>query len=156
MNPQVAAAKAIATIAHKGQTDKLGADYIGHPARVAKMLVDKNAEPAAIAAAWLHDVIEDCADIFHGEPRFGITAEDLHNAGIDKEVVDAVKLLTRPKGPQSDSYYEAIRENPIALAVKLADIDDNTDFERTARLDPATRKRLADKYEHALAILNRA
>ena len=82
MNLQVAAAKAIATIAHKGQKDKLGADYIGHPARVAKMLVDKNAEPAAIAAAWLHDVIEDCADIFHGEPRFGITAKDLLNAGV--------------------------------------------------------------------------
>ena len=64
MHPQVAAAKAIATIAHKGQTDKNGADYISHPSSVA----DRLSEPAQVAAAWLHDVIEDCSEVFAGTP----------------------------------------------------------------------------------------
>lgn len=77
---EVAAAKAIATIAHRFQTDKIGAPYIEHPRRVAGRLDD----PQQIAAAWLHDVIEDC----------GITADDLVKAGISQEVVAAVVLLT--------------------------------------------------------------
>lgn len=41
-------------------------------------------DPKHFAAAWLHDVIEDC----------GITADDLVKAGISQEVVAAVVLLT--------------------------------------------------------------
>lgn len=43
--------------------------------------------------------------------------------------------------------------NPIALAVKLADIEDNTAPERTARLEPEVRQRLAAKYENARKLL---
>jgi len=150
MNPQVAAAMAIATIAHKGQTDKNGADYITHPARVAARL----SEPAEVAAAWLHDVVEDCSEVFAGSPPFGITAKDLLMAGIAPEVIDAVVLLTRTADDKGDAYYEAIRNNPVALAVKLADIADNLDPVRTADLDPETRERLAEKYAHALSVLN--
>ncbi|MGZ2224894.1 hypothetical protein [Glutamicibacter nicotianae] len=53
-------AKAIAVRAHEGQVDKLGAAYIGHPARVAGHARAFGGSPEAIAAAWLHDVIEDC------------------------------------------------------------------------------------------------
>lgn len=138
-NAEVAAAKAIATIAHRFQTDKIGVPYIEHPARVAARLRD----PKQVAAAWLHDVIEDC----------GITAKDLAAAGISNEVIDAVVLLTRTEDNSSNGYYEAIRENPIARAVKYADIADNTDPERTARLEPAVRQRLAEKYANAKRLL---
>jgi (p)ppGpp synthase/HD superfamily hydrolase len=140
-NPELAAAKAIATIAHRFQTDKIGVPYIEHPRRVAARL-DK---PKHIAAAWLHDVIEDC----------GITAENLAAAGISNEVIGAVVLLTRREDNKGYGYYEAIRENPIALAVKLADIADNTDPERTARLEPEVRQRLAAKYENAKKLLGK-
>lgn len=100
-------------------------------------------DPKHFAAAWLHDVIEDC----------GITADDLVKAGISQEVVDAVVLLTRTKENTGDQYYEAIRNNPIALAVKLADIEDDTDPERTTRLAPKKRAELADKYENARRLL---
>ncbi|WP_426976311.1 HD domain-containing protein [Pseudarthrobacter sp. O4] len=139
MTIEVAAAKAIATIAHRGQTDKIGVDYIEHPRRVAARLSD----PSHVAAAWLHDVVEDC----------GITAEDLIAAGISPDVVDAVVLLTRTTKNKGDGYYLEIRKNSIALAVKLADIDDNTDPARTARLDPEKRTRLATKYAHARKLL---
>ncbi|MDQ0863750.1 phosphohydrolase [Arthrobacter globiformis] len=138
-NPEVAAAKAIATIAHRFQTDKIGVPYIEHPGRVAARLTN----PKQVAAAWLHDVIEDC----------GITARDLEAAGISNQVIDAVVLLTRTKDNTGNGYYGAIREYPVALAVKLADIADNTDPERTARLEPEVRQRLADKYETALQLL---
>jgi hypothetical protein len=138
-NPEVAAAKAIATIAHRSQADKIGVPYIEHPRRVAARLN----HPKHAAAAWLHDVIEDC----------GITAENLAAAGISSEVIDAVVLLTRTEDNTGNGYYEAIRENPIALAVKLADIADNTDPERTARLEPEVRQRLTAKYENARKLL---
>jgi (p)ppGpp synthase/HD superfamily hydrolase len=137
---EIAAARAIATIAHRIQKDKIGEPYIDHPRRVAEKLMQKRpANPKEIAAAWLHDVVEDC----------GITEQDLIKAGISREVADAVVLLTRTEAVEADAYYEAIRQNPIALAVKLADIDDNTDDGRTARLSPELRKKLAIKYEKA-------
>lgn len=139
--PEVAAAKAIAVIAHRGQTDRIGVAYIEHSLRVAARLSD----PREVAAAWLHDVIEDC----------NISAQDLLDAGISQDVVDAVLLLTRTEDVLKDEYYKAIRKNPIALAVKLADIADNTDERRTSQLEPDERERLAKKYREALAILER-
>jgi (p)ppGpp synthase/HD superfamily hydrolase len=141
LTPEVAAAKAIATVAHRNQTDKIGVAYIEHPRRVAAGLAVK--DPQHVAVAWLHDVIED----------YGVTASDLIAAGISQEVVDAVVLLTRTRENKGDGYYTAIRNNPIALAVKLADIKDNTDPARTARLDADIRARLSDKYERALQLL---
>ncbi|PVE19200.1 HD domain-containing protein [Arthrobacter sp. Bz4] len=139
LTPEVAAAKAIAVIAHRGQEDKIGMAYIDHPRRVAARL----SEPREVAAAWLHDVIEDCE----------ISAQDLLVADISQDVVDAVELLTRTESVSKDNYYRAIRRNPIALAVKLADIADNTDEERTRQLPPADRERFAQKYREALAVL---
>jgi (p)ppGpp synthase/HD superfamily hydrolase len=141
---EIAAAKAIATLAHRGQTDKIGVDYIEHPRRVAARLTELEAAPTHVAAAWLHDVIEDC----------GVTASDLIAAGISREVVDAVVLLTRTEANKGDGYYLEIRKNPVALAVKLADIADNTDPKRTALLSAEKRERLAAKYAHALTLLD--
>ena len=131
---QVALARRIATEAHRGQTDKLGVDYIEHPRRVAARLE----HPAEQAVAWLHDVVEDTA----------VTAEDLRKQGVDDAIVDAVLLLTRTEDG-ADTYYARIAGSPLARSVKLADIADNTDPERTARLDTTTRERLAAKYRHA-------
>ena len=47
-------------------------------------------------------------------------------------------------------YYERVRTNPIALTVKLADINDNSDPERLSRLDQPTRERLEAKYAWAI------
>lgn len=133
-----ARAEAIARVLHRGQADKSGDDYIEHPRRVASRFDPFN-EPVEHAAAWLHDTIEDCE----------ILPEDLRDAGIPAQVVSAVILLTRMPGVPLESYYRSIRHDEVALRVKLADIDDNTDPSRTAKLDPATRERLATKYANA-------
>lgn len=134
---QVARASAIATIAHRGAVDKGGAPYIEHPSAVAA-LFDREHEWLEISVAWLHDVIEDT----------DITADDLLAAGVASAVVEAVELLTRTGKPDAE-YYAAIRENPVARAVKLADLTHNTNPIRLAKLDPATRDRLTAKYAAA-------
>ena len=53
----VEAAKALATRAHEGQTDKAGLPYITHPERVASRLQS----PEEQVVAWLHDTVEDTA-----------------------------------------------------------------------------------------------
>ncbi|MGX9294292.1 HD domain-containing protein [Tsukamurella paurometabola] len=134
-------ADSIAAAAHAGQTDKAGNDYITHPRRVAARVTPQTSENRA--AALLHDVLEDTP----------VTAEDLAAAGIPDGVIGAVRLLTRRDDVPSEEYYAAIRTDPIALAVKLADIGDNTDPSRLALLDSATQDRLRAKYAAALAAL---
>ena len=135
----VAAAEAIATEAHAGQVDKSGVDYIAHPRGVAAQF-DPATQPNECAVAWMHDVLEDT----------DVTADDLRAAGIPYEVIDAVRLLTKnPAEPDLDAYYARIKANPLALAVQADDIANNTDPARVAQLDPATRLRLAAKYESA-------
>lgn len=139
---QTAIAQAIASIAHRGQTDKNGERYINHPARVASA-IDGDDEPVARAAAWLHDVLEDTE----------LAVRDLLEAGVLPQVLEVVALLTRDAAVPDEEYYERIRTNPTALRVKAADIADNTAAWRFRLLDEPTRARLARKYEHARAEL---
>jgi (p)ppGpp synthase/HD superfamily hydrolase len=140
MDSYAAVAEAIARDAHAAQFDKAGNPYIGHVARVAARVTG---DDDAVAAAWLHDVIEDTS----------FTAEELRTRGIPDMVVDAVVLLTRVKGQDPEAYYSAVAANALARAVKLADIADNSDPERLAKLDTATADRLRAKYAHARAAL---
>ena len=134
-------ARQLATRAHRGQTDKAGADYIDHPRRVASGAL-AHADPAwqaeTVAAAWLHDVLEDTP----------VTRDELARR-FPAEVVEAVEALTRHDGEPVDDYYARVRANPIARAVKHADLDDNTDPQRMRLLDLPTQQRLRQKYARA-------
>jgi (p)ppGpp synthase/HD superfamily hydrolase len=140
MDSYVAVAEAIARDAHAAQVDKAGNPYIGHVARVAARVAGAD---DAVATAWLHDVIEDT----------NFTAEELRTRGIPDMVVDAVVLLTRVEGQDPEAYYSAVAANALARAVKLADIADNSDPERLAKLNTAAADRLRAKYAHARAAL---
>jgi hypothetical protein len=70
------------------------------------------------------------------------------------EVVDAVAAVTKHPGESLETYFERVRAVPAAILVKKADLDDNTDPQRTARLGKETRERLAAKYGRAREILN--
>lgn len=67
-------------------------------------------------AGWLtgllHDAIEDG----------GVTADDLHEAFVPPDVVTAVEVLTRRQDETYADYIGRVAENPLARAVKLADI----------------------------------
>ncbi|ETD31754.1 HD domain-containing protein [Williamsia sp. D3] len=139
----IAIADTIAVQAHKGQTDKLGNDYIHHPRSVARRVDQTNT--AAVAAALLHDVVEDSQT----------TPVDLADRGIPADVIAAVELLTRRDDVSSDGYYAAIVKDPVALEVKLADLADNTDPARLRLLDEATQRKLIVKYTKAYRALGR-
>ena len=135
-------ASALATIAHRGQFDRIGAAYIDHPARVAERFDWRN-EPIHHAAAWLHSVMEDS----------DITERDLLEAGIRPEIVDIVQLLTRRSDVPDGDFYARINAHPIARAVKLADIADNSAAWRTRRLDAATQAEFETRYAVARTAL---
>ena len=135
---QVALARGIAFVAHRGQLDRSGLPYIDHPGRIAERF-DPAMEPVAAAAAWLHDVLEDS----------DLTAQELFEAGVVPAVIDVVQLLTRTPDIAADEYYARIRRDPVARRVKLADIDDNTARWRLRRLDYDTQLRLVEKYRNA-------
>ncbi|MGP9606109.1 phosphohydrolase [Arthrobacter sp. MYb211] len=138
-----ALAETIARRAHEGQNDKSGADYITHPARVAANVSEQGGSEEAVAVAWLHDVLEDCA----------VTSSDLLSAGIPQRVIDAVISVTKREGEQIEDYCARVRANPIGLMVKYADLADNTSPERTALLEDAVRTRLAEKYAYVHSLL---
>ena len=139
---QVSLAKGIAFVAHRGQLDLVGAEYIDHPGRVAERF-DPLTEPVPTAVAWLHDVLEDTA----------VTAQELLEAGVLPEIVELVQLLTLTTGVADDEYYARIRRNPVALRVKLAHLDDDTAPWRVRRLDYDEQLRLAEKSRHAREVL---
>lgn len=76
-------------------------------------------------------------------------------AGMPREVVAAVEAITRRRNEPRTAYYDRVLAEPLAVAVKLADIADNSDPARLAALDEATRTRLAEKYRKAWAYLSR-
>jgi (p)ppGpp synthase/HD superfamily hydrolase len=123
--------------AHAGQVDKGGAPYITHPLRV--MAAVNGPEHVKIAAV-LHDVVED-TDTTVGDidDHFGI------------RVAELVLLLTRVKGESDDEYYAEILTDPEAVAIKIADLEDNMDVTRLKVVGPADADRL-EKYvaRHAL------
>lgn len=56
----IEAAKELAKRAHQGQKRKYtGTDYFEHPRRVAERVAELDGTPEMIAAAYLHDVLED-------------------------------------------------------------------------------------------------
>ena len=148
----------IATKAHLGQTDKLGANYIDHPLRVHRNLLthpefqalDTQSKDDCEVAALLHDVIED-SGTGAGSQRF--TKEDLLALGFTPRSVELVVLLTRVEGVHKGDYYRAINANPLARLVKWADIADNLNAHRVEELDIEDAERLAAKYRHALDLI---
>lgn len=125
--------------AHRGQLDKAGRPYIEHPAHVAAHVEGD----AAKAAAWLHDVVEDT----------GVTFDDLLAAGISSEVLEAVRLLTHDPTVPYMEYVRRIKANQIARAVKLADLEHNSDLSRLPEVTESDLERL-EKYQKAMAELS--
>ena len=124
--------------AHKDQVDKTGVPYVFHPFHVAEQMTSE----ASTIVALLHDVVEDT----------DYTLDDIAAAGFGKEIVDAVALMTHEDDVPYLDYVAKLKDNPIARAVKLADLAHNSDQSRLGEIDEETRQRL-EKYEKAKALL---
>ena len=124
--------------AHKDQVDKSGMPYVFHPFHLAEQMETEE----TVIAALLHDVVEDT----------DYTLDDLKNAGFPDSVINALSLLTHDDGAPYMEYVAKLRSNPIARAVKLADLKHNSDLSRLDHIDEKARSRAA-KYAEAIKFL---
>ena len=118
---QVFKAYEVGAKAHEGQTRMSGEPYISHPIAVAQILADMHMDGQTIAAAILHDVVEDTdTDIEDLEALFGEETALLVD-GVSK--LDQIKFNSRAEA-QAESFRKmmlAMIEDIRVIMVKLAD-----------------------------------
>ena len=126
--------------AHCGQVDKAGNDYINHPLTVAAQVQD---DVSAVIVALLHDTVEDTA----------LTLDDLRTKiPLTEAESEALKLLTHDERIPYLEYVAAIKSNPLARRVKIADLRHNSDLTRIDNPSPKDFARV-EKYRAALKLL---
>ena len=110
MTESVKLAFEFAKAKHKGQLRIGGDDYITHPIAVMEIVKNEGFDENYQIAALFHDLLEDT----------DASEEEILEYG-NEEILTAVKLLTKEKGYDMAEYIGAIKQNPIAFAVKAAD-----------------------------------
>jgi (p)ppGpp synthase/HD superfamily hydrolase len=123
---------------HKGQFDKGGNPYIGHPLRVMEGV--ESIEEKVLAV--LHDVLEDC----------DVSKDQLIKEGIPEYLVEKLEILCKGKNENYFDYIDRIKTDRLAINVKLSDLQDNMNLKRLKGVTEKDIKRL-DKYKKAKAIL---
>ncbi|MFI6008797.1 HD domain-containing protein [Streptomyces sp. NPDC051243] len=135
--------EAIARAAHQGQTDKAGRPYAEHLRAVADGVRTRGGDDEQIAAAWLHDAVEDDA----------LDERWLAQAALSPRTKAIVLALTKRDGEPPETYAQRVLTTDGALLVKQSDLAHNADPARLALLDEQTRKRLTEKYARMRALL---
>src|SRR5690242_5140742 len=128
----------VAEEAHRGQKRKSGDPYITHPLAVATILAELGMTPATLAAALLHDTVEDTAySLTQLEKDFGDEVAML---------VDGVTKLDKVTYGQA-AQAETVRKMVVAMArdirvlvIKLADRLHNARTWRYVSQESAQRK----------------
>ncbi|MFD4697732.1 HD domain-containing protein [Streptomyces niveus] len=133
----------IAREAHATQTDKAGRPYVEHLQAVADGVRARGGTDEQIAAAWLHDSVEDDA----------LSRAWLDAAALPAAVKEMVLAVTKVTGEDTGTYTRRILATPGALLVKESDLAHNADPGRLAVLDEATRIRLTEKYAEVRRLL---
>lgn len=108
-------AQLYATKAHEGQFRSDGLPFISHPAKVVEILTAVTQDENVLAAAWLHDTIEDC----------GISREELA-AEFNQDIADLVWELTKDKShPDSEfPHLHSQRGITMKFADRLSNVSD--------------------------------
>lgn len=138
--PLTMKAMKLAYEAHHGQLDYNGMPYVFHPYHLAEQMTDE----ITTCVALLHDLVEDT----------DWTIEQLAEE-FPPEVTQAVALLTHDESVDYFEYVRPIKDNPVAKAVKLADLAHNSDEMRCIGCDipEETLARWREKYSRAKEIL---
>ena len=137
MSEKVMLADRFAAEKHAGQKDKAGLPYVEHPRAVAARVESEEEKIVAL----LHDTVEDTdATIDEIREMFGST------------IADAVALLTHDNSVPYMEYVAKVKENPIARAVKLADLTHNMDLSRIPHVTERDLQRI-EKYKKAYELL---
>jgi guanosine-3',5'-bis(diphosphate) 3'-pyrophosphohydrolase len=140
-----------ATQAHAGQTRSGGEPYIGHPVRVANTIRQYKQShniDALIAAAYLHDTIED-TDATHE------ALHDLFGGLVASLVLELTSDLEQIKKVGKKDYLAKKMAHDMSsygLVIKLADRLDNVQDIATAK-SPAWRAKYKAETEHIMDYL---
>ena len=122
---------------HEGQFRKGGERFFNHVRRVAEKVWMINPTATTIAAAYLHDIVED------GRATF---AEIFHLFG--EEVTNIIRLLTRHEEDSYEIYVMKIAKsgNLSAMQIKMADNEDNLESVGDGAFPPHIEKNLSDRW----------
>ncbi len=103
-------ARSFAIKHHEGQTDDDGFPYAIHPMQVADILKRVTTDANVIAAAWLHDTIENC----------GVTYDELADR-FGMAVANLVNEVTHEGTDDNYGYYFPRLHSRDAILIKFAD-----------------------------------
>jgi (p)ppGpp synthase/HD superfamily hydrolase len=135
--------------AHRNQTRKYTKEpYIVHPRKVGRIVATVNKDAKVVAAAILHDVVEDTP----------VTIEEIENE-FGKRVAKLVAEVTDLPAPKGSTRDERVARNrghlshasPEGQTIKLADIIHNT--RDIAEHDPKFAKRYMKEKRDQLTVL---
>ena len=126
---------------HAEQVDKGGQPYILHPLRVMLQLQQPDQQIVAV----LHDILEDTHT----------TAQDLQNLGFQTHIIQAIQALTKLRHETRVQAAMRTAQNPLACAVKIADVQDNMNLTRIPNPTARDLARL-EEYRQVLEILQKA
>ncbi|MFP4439323.1 MAG: RelA/SpoT family protein [Chloroflexaceae bacterium] len=114
-------AYAVAFIAHEGQKRRSGDPYIDHPVAVASILLDLQVDAGSIAAALLHDVVEDTGvSLAQLEQLFGAEIAHLVD-GVTKLSVLEARSKEEAQAGTYRKMFIAMADDPRVVLIKLAD-----------------------------------
>ena len=137
-----ASADALAALLLGDLRTKLGGLHIEHARRVAER-VRPTGDDRTVAAALLHDVVEK------GQSSLA----DLLAVVRDERVVHVVDILTRRRGESEEEYLSRCATDPVALAIKRADLADKH-FHGDAQVDQESAQRLGQEAQERLELLD--
>lgn len=146
----IARAKALAYERHQGQTRKgLAAEpYITHVAGVAELVIQFGGDEETIAAAWLHDVVEDCppTSLKDIETMFGarvasIVAETTDDKSLEKAERKRLQIVN------------ACKKSPEACLIKMGDKINNIQAMDISPPKDWPKKRVLDYLDWAASVV---
>ena len=141
-NELITAALRHAAALHDGtfRPDRARTPFVSHLSETAELVAQAGGTPAEIAAAWLHDAVEDglttiaeLADRFGREVADLVAAvsdapEDVGRAIAERKAIQAARLATAPDGAKRIKLAEQISilkalavERPLSWSVERAD-----------------------------------
>jgi guanosine-3',5'-bis(diphosphate) 3'-pyrophosphohydrolase len=139
----------IAMVAHDGQARASGESYIQHPLAVAGILADLRLDPATIAAALLHDVVEDTPITLDDLRReFGEEIAKLVDGVTKLGTIDQITELRRRNLEEEQAenlrkIFLAMVDDVRVVLIKLADRLHN--MRTLAALPEDKRRRIAQE-----------
>jgi GTP pyrophosphokinase len=124
----IASACELARVAHHGQTRASGEPYVTHALAVAGILSELRLDHETVAAAILHDIVEDTdVTLEDVQQRFGSTIAQLVDGVTKMDLIKSLRAANDPS-PREHAHAENLRKMLLAMAedvrvvlIKLAD-----------------------------------